>query len=152
MKEQEKNDSQVIDSREIFLQLGESSQLVLSDAQINQLIHSGALSITYDAAQNVSESEASGIMVELNADQLPPIRMVGKFLEGRTDAVSFEYEEPNQAEALGAWIHGGKPEPTTRISDELEYPVTPVTQKIARSLNEYVWRNRQDLIQAAVQQ
>ena len=152
MIEQERDRSEFIDSREIFLQLGESSQLVLSDAQINELINSGIISIAYDAAQNSPESGASGIVVELNVGVLPPMKMMGKFLEGRADAVSFDYEDSNQAEALGMWIHGSKTEPTTRVSDDVQYSVTPVTQKIARSLNGYVWRNCQNLIQAAVPQ
>ncbi len=145
---------QAVDLQEILLKLGKDSELVLSDRQIDQLLDSKIISITYDAAQSMPESGVSGIVVKLTVDARPPIeiKMMGKFLEGQMDAVSFEYEEPNQAKALGEWIHGGKPEPTTRISDKVEYSVTPVTQKILRSLNGYVWHNRQDLIQAAVQQ
>lgn len=129
--------------------LNEPGVLVISDAEITDMIRLGFLSISFDGTEKNDTTGASGIIAELNvADH--HIRMHGRFVEERTDAVVFEYEREEAAQKLGTWVFDGHPEPTSRVfADNRTYNITPVTRKLLRSLNGYVYRNNKSLISYA---
>lgn len=129
--------------------LNEPGVLVISDAEITDMIRLGFLSISFDETEKNDTTGASGIIAELNvADH--HIRMHGRFLEERTDAVAFEYEREEEAKKLGTWVFDGQPEPTSRVfADTRTYNITPVSRKLLRSLNGYVFRNNKSLISYA---